>query len=201
MAKLDPIAEFREDHRKIRDGLTELTAALQAKDVEKARRVLGKLDELVGPHFRFEEEAFYPTLRTFSGKYVDDLLKEHDKAIDMVRSCADLLKKPNPSYEETYEAAHSAQSLQAYVSNCDVLAILGERLEPKELKKLGKNLAAVRKEGVSLLRWAESIRIPRGTQGIIVGNFPRSEPISQDCRGQKTFKSPFTTKVVSSTEK
>lgn len=35
MIKLDPIAEFREDHRKVREGLLELIQALQVKDFER----------------------------------------------------------------------------------------------------------------------------------------------------------------------
>ncbi len=45
MAKLDPIAEFREDHRKVRDGLLDIIVSLQAKNVVKEREVLGGLDE------------------------------------------------------------------------------------------------------------------------------------------------------------
>ena len=71
MAKLDVIAEFREDHRKVRDGLLEIIDALHSKNVGKAREVLGRLNALVGPHFRFEEENLYPTLRTFLGEYED----------------------------------------------------------------------------------------------------------------------------------
>ncbi|MGQ9694947.1 MAG: hemerythrin domain-containing protein [Thermodesulfobacteriota bacterium] len=74
MANIDPIAEFRADHRQVRDGLLELTAALQKKDVARAREILGNIDKIVGPHFRFEEEALYPALRIFLGEYVDDLL-------------------------------------------------------------------------------------------------------------------------------
>ena len=55
MVKLDPIAEFREDHRKVRDGLLEIIEALQSKDVVKARKILGKINILVDPHFRYEE--------------------------------------------------------------------------------------------------------------------------------------------------
>ena len=80
MGKLDAIAEFREDHRNVRDGLLDIIGALQSKDVSKAREILGGLDTLIGPHFRFEEEALYPTLRVFLGEYVDELLKEHDSA-------------------------------------------------------------------------------------------------------------------------
>jgi hypothetical protein len=81
MASLDPLAEFRADHRQVRDGLIELTNALQAKDIKRAREILGQIDKLVGPPFRFEEEALYPALRVFLGEYIDDLIKEHDGVI------------------------------------------------------------------------------------------------------------------------
>jgi len=54
----------------VRDGLLDIMSALEAKDVKKAREVLGKLDALVGPHFRFEEEALYPALKVFLGEYI-----------------------------------------------------------------------------------------------------------------------------------
>lgn len=53
MVKLDPIAEFREDHRKVRDGLLELMEALQSKDIARARTILGRINVVVGPHFRY----------------------------------------------------------------------------------------------------------------------------------------------------
>lgn len=66
MAQLDPIVEFREDHRKVRDGLLDIIGALKAKEVPRARDILGNLNNLVGPHFRYEEEALYPSLKVFS---------------------------------------------------------------------------------------------------------------------------------------
>ncbi|MGB9774811.1 MAG: hemerythrin domain-containing protein, partial [Bacteroidota bacterium] len=74
MAQLDPIVEFREDHRKVRDGLLQIIEALKAKDVSKAGKILGDLNMLLGPHFRYEEEALYPALRVFLGEYVDQLI-------------------------------------------------------------------------------------------------------------------------------
>jgi hypothetical protein len=161
MATLDPIAEFREDHRKVRDELLELTEYLRVKNIGKANEVLGRLNELVGPHFRFEEETLYPTMKGFLGEHVDDLLKEHDGAIDTARSCAELLKKPSLTDEEAGQAALAARALLIHVSNCDGLAILAERLKAEELNRLGENFEAARKAGVPLLEWAESIRKPR----------------------------------------
>ena len=158
MAKLDPIAEFREDHRKVRDGLLELMEALQSKDIATARKILGKINVVVGPHFRYEEETLYPALRVLLGEYVDQLLKEHDGVIATARACAELLKKDSLTDGEAKQAATAARSLLIHVSNCDGLSILSERLSKKEIDNLSEKLAAARKAGVPLLDWAETIR-------------------------------------------
>lgn len=158
MVKLDPIAEFREDHRKVRDGLLELMEALQSKDIATARKILGKINVVVGPHFRYEEETLYPALRVLLGEYVDQLLKEHDGVIATARSCADLLKKDSLTDGEAKQAATAARTLLIHVSNCDGLSILSERLSKKEIDNLSEKLADARKAGVPLLDWAETIR-------------------------------------------
>lgn len=158
MVKLDPIAEFREDHRKVRDELLELMEALQSKDIATARKILGKINVVVGPHFRYEEETLYPALRVLLGEYVDQLLKEHDGVIATARSCADLLKKDSLTDGEAKQAATAARTLLIHVSNCDGLSILSERLSKKEIDNLSEKLADARKAGVPLLDWAETIR-------------------------------------------
>lgn len=158
MANLDPIAQFRDDHRGVRDNLLDIINALEAKDVTQAREILGKLDTAVGPHFRFEEEAFYPALRVFLGEYVDELLKEHDGVIETALTCANLLEKDSLTDEEAKQAAQAARALLVHVSNCDGLAILSERLKPEELDELGEKFESAREAGVPLLQWAESIR-------------------------------------------
>jgi Hemerythrin HHE cation binding domain. len=157
MVKLDPIAEFREDHRKVRDGLLELMEALQSKNVAKARKILDEINVLVGPHFRYEEEVLYPTLRVFLGEYVDQLLTEHDGVIATARSCAGLLKKDSLTDEEAKLAVSAARALLVHVSNCDGLSILSERLNKNEIDALSEKLATARKAGVPLLDWADTI--------------------------------------------
>ncbi len=156
--KIDPIAEFREDHRKVRDGLLDIIEALKAKDVKKARQILDNLNTLVGPHFRYEEETLYPALKVFLGEYVDQLLSEHDGVIDTAKTCATLLQKDILTDEEATEAANAARALLVHVANCDGLAILSERLDPKELEGFAERFIAARKASVSLLDWAEKIR-------------------------------------------
>ncbi len=159
--KLDPIAEFREDHRKVRDGLLDIIKALQSKDVVKAREILGNLNVLVGPHFRYEEETLYPALRTLLGEYVDQLVSEHDGVISTARACLALLQKDTLTDTEAKEAANAARAILVHVSNCDGLAILSERLTQSELDDLGDKFAAARAKGISLLDWAATIRTTR----------------------------------------
>lgn len=158
MIPIDPILEFREDHRKVRDELLGMIQALEARDIVRAREVLGNLNILVGPHFRYEEESLYPALRVFLGDYVDQLLKEHDQVIETARVCAELLSKNSLTEEEANQAATAARQLLIHVSNCDGLAILSERLKPEELEELGEMFMAAREAGVPLLEWAEKIR-------------------------------------------
>jgi hypothetical protein len=155
---IDPISEFREDHRKVRDAVLDISEALDTKDVEKAREILGNLNVIVGPHFRYEEEYLYPELRKFLGDYVDDLMDEHDGAIDTARACADLLSKDSLTDEEAGAARDAAMKLLIHVSNCDGLAILSERFDKEALTRLGTEFAKLREEGVTLLDWAASIR-------------------------------------------
>ena len=158
MAELDPIAEFREDHRKVRDGVLDIIEALGAKDVLKARRILGSINTLAGPHFRYEEEALYPVLKRFLGEYVDQLIKEHNEIIATARGCNDLLQKEALNDKESQAAVKAARAILVHVSNCDGLAILSERLSAEELKDLGNKFAEARKKGVAMLDWAANIR-------------------------------------------
>ncbi|MFQ5354134.1 MAG: hemerythrin domain-containing protein [Thermodesulfobacteriota bacterium] len=156
--KLDAIAEFREDHRKVRDDVLELTDALKNKNVTKAREVLGRLDSLTGPHFRYEEEELYPAMKDFLGEYVDQLIKEHTDIVNTAKACAGLLCKDELTDQEADEGQKAAKALLIHVSNCDGLAILSERLTPEQLDDLGDKFWDYRQKDVSLLEWADKIR-------------------------------------------
>ncbi len=158
-AKLDPIAEFRDDHRKVRDGILDITDALREKNVKKAREILGQLNVLVGPHFRYEEEHLYPALRALLGEYVDQLLSEHNNVIDTAKVCASLLSKDTLTDKESQDASNAAMQILIHVSNCDGLAILSERFSPKEMDQLADSYADARQKGVPLLEWADTIRV------------------------------------------
>ena len=156
--RLDPIIEFREDHRKVRDGLLDLADAAEAGDVAKAGGILGQIDALTGPHFRYEEETLYPAMKEFLGDYVDSLIDEHGGAIDTAKTAARVLSQSSLSKEEGEVVAKAARALLVHVSNCDGLNILAERFSQEKLDELGIHFAQSRAKGVPLRRWADTIR-------------------------------------------
>ena len=156
-AKLGPIGECGEDTRKVRDGLLDLADDAEAGDVGKAGEILGQIDALTGPHFRYEEETLYPAMKEFLGDYVDSLIEEHGGVIDTAKTAAKLLSHPSLSKEEGKAIAKAARALLVHVSNCDGLNILAERFSQQKLDELGERFAQSRAEGVPLLQWADTI--------------------------------------------
>ena len=158
MKEVNLFQEFREDHRKVRDGLLELASAFEACDLKRAKEILGYLNQILGPHFRFEEEALYPSLKVFLGEYIDKLLKDHDGAIKTAKDLISLIEKGKISKEEGKEAAKITRSLLVHVSDCEGLAIIAERLSKNEIDKITERLLEARREGISLIDWADKIR-------------------------------------------
>ena len=68
--------------------------------------------------------------------------------------------------------ATAARALLVHVSNCDGLNILAERFSQAKLDKLADRYAQSRDAGVSLLRWADTIRKELTEIGIVIEDTP-----------------------------
>lgn len=160
--RLDVFEEFKEDHRKVRDMLFDLKAKIERRDVTGAREVLGRLDAFVGPHFRYEEEALYPALRPILEDYVDHLLEAHDGAIATAKRLAAIVQKDTLADADVHEGRRAVLSILPHVSDCDGLAVFMEslqQLEPAEIDRIAEKIAECRQDGLSLLEWADSVRV------------------------------------------
>lgn len=111
LIKLDPIKEFRDDHRRARDGLLEMIGAIKVKNIAKARESLEYLNTILGPHFRYEEETLYQLLKIFLGEYIDDLISNHDVIAEFAKKTIELFKKETLSDEESEQTAKATQKL------------------------------------------------------------------------------------------
>jgi hypothetical protein len=158
--KINPIAEVRDDHLKVRDTLLNLIEAIKRLDSTKAFELLITLDKLGGPHFRFEEDVMYPLLKKFFGEeYYNRLLEEHDRVIKAAKQIAEVLGKGSITSEEADRLVKIIQNeILPHPITCSGLEIFMEKLSQEELDKLAENIIASRKADVPLLEWAESIR-------------------------------------------
>ena len=159
MTKLDPINELKEDHKKVRDLLLGMISALQRRDVQKTLELLIELDKLGGPHFRFEEESFYPALEKFFGKeYFKYLIGVHDRVINAAKQIAEVLGKGSITEEANGLIGIIRSEILPHPIECEGLTLLAERLQSSELEVIAKNIEESRRAGVPLLEWADTIR-------------------------------------------
>jgi len=151
---------FRQEHRVVRDTLLDLIQAFEDRDRERIHALLNAVAILTGPHFRYEEESMYPALTgIFGEEYVEKLLRDHDRAIEIAEELIGLSAKDLFSREDIAMAVRLIRSgVLPHVSDCDGLSIMVETLPEDQvqgiLDRRQQSLAA----GLDLLAWAKTVR-------------------------------------------
>lgn len=152
------ITAFRGDHRRICQMLIELMSSLKSKNVMDSKKTLEKINNICGPHLRFEEEHLYPELKRFMGDYVDRLYMENDMLIHTVRSFFALLDKGSLTDQEVFQAIDAVKMLLVHICNSEGILLLSENLGEKELVRLTQENVTCKKDGVPMLKWADTMR-------------------------------------------
>jgi len=160
MPKLDPIAEFRADHAKVRDTLLELIDAVSKKDATKALEIMIRLDKISGPHFRWEEESLYLAFEKFFGRqYLEYLLGVHDRIVKRGKELVEILSKEKITDEQAKILPDIIRiDVLSHPIECEGIALFAEKLTREELDNLAEDLERARREGIPLLEWAERIK-------------------------------------------
>ncbi|MBI4295387.1 MAG: hemerythrin domain-containing protein [Chloroflexi bacterium] len=160
MAKVDAIAQLKADHTQVRDILLDIIEAAHRQDATKALELLLRLDKLGGPHFQWEEESFYPALEKFFGpQYKEYLLGVHDRIIKAARKLGAILGKGEITAEEAEKVVELVRSeILPHPIECEGLTLFSEKLSSEELDAMAKHFASVRKTGLALLEWADTVR-------------------------------------------
>ncbi len=150
---------FREEHRKIRDALFDLSQAFQTRDKARIGEYLGQVATLTGPHFRYEEEALYPALvQIFGEDYVEQLLSAHDGAIGTAKALVALAQKDALTDDDVTKATNLVRGVLPHVSDCDGLSIMVERLPEDDVQGVLDTRERSLDAGLDLLQWAKEVR-------------------------------------------
>ena len=152
-------SEFRNDHRQIRDLVLGSITAITNENIEKAKKLLEKLDDVAGPHFRFEEEALYPKLIPIYGAgYIDKLYTDHDLAIARFERLKSILNKSNLNADELETVISLLRELLPHLSDCEGLTIMLELFDGRRIEKIYKAMNEARQKNVGLLSWSDTVR-------------------------------------------
>ncbi|MBI3910320.1 MAG: hemerythrin domain-containing protein [Armatimonadetes bacterium] len=148
------IGEFHADHAKVVQALIDLRSAIQARDPARIRATLNEANQLVGPHFKFEELYLYPSLVEFIGEAgMKRLLTEHDGVFRSVAALVDLAAKPAWSDADAEAAAANLELIREHPVTCDGLSLYIERLPEAVQAALLSQMEAQRREGTALLQY------------------------------------------------
>lgn len=157
--KHEVIENFTEEHRQVRDTLMELVEAVKQDDVETAREKLAEINELSGPHFRYEEETLYPALVEYFGEeQVIDLVEEHDEAIETARELDELFQGGTIPEDERESIVQTVSPLLVHVSDCEGLTIYMEEMSDETLDRVAESRERALEEDAPLTEYAEEIR-------------------------------------------
>lgn len=153
------IDQFQTEHRDVRDRLLTLSDAIEGDDLESAQETIGELNQLTGPHFRYEEEALYPALVEFFGKAkVRELVEEHDEAIEKARTLLDVVQKESLSAAERESALRDIVPLLVHVSDCEGLTVYVEKMPRDALEDIRHSMDIAEEEGIPLLEYDDTLR-------------------------------------------
>jgi hypothetical protein len=169
LAKLDPVTELKSDHRLVREIILELIDVVSKRDAAKALELLLYLDKKGGPHFRFEEEAFYLALEKFYGReYLEYLLGAHDRILNRAGYLAGILGKGEISEEEAKILPGVLRTdVLSHPIECEGITLFAEKLSKKELDSIADKIEEARKADVPLLLWGNSIKdMERARRGL-----------------------------------
>lgn len=145
------IYEFHADHQKVVAALFELRQAIAARNIARVRAILNAAEDLVGPHFKFEELYLYPALERFLGEaYAKRLLNEHDGVFRSVGKIAQLAKKDSWSETDYRSAQTNLDLIYEHPISCDGLSLWMERLPAEEQQQLLEKMQEVRQQGTRL---------------------------------------------------
>ncbi len=150
---------FRQEHREIRDALLHLMDAYSRRDTDGARKLIGQVASLTGPHFRYEEEALYPSLeQIFGDEFIEMLLIDHDGAIGTVKQLVELASQDELSSDDAREGRERIRRLLYHVSDCEGLSIMVERIPEETVASVLEARDRARSENLDLFEWAGSMR-------------------------------------------
>lgn len=132
------IQEFSEDHEKTMEKLNKISDATDKRNVARIRELAEELDELLGPHFLFEEDHLYPATEKFLGEdRVEELMEAHGP---VAPALAELKELEELSPKDAERIRDDLTTFYVHVSDCEGTTVIVDSLPDERKKELARKL-------------------------------------------------------------
>ena len=144
---------FREDHTKLGKGFFDLCQSLRAGDLDRAKAIADELDLDAGAHVAFEEQHFYPKLRTLlDDADVDRMETEHGVGLEVIKALKGRSQDEGLPAATKAKLVQDAETMSTHIAECGELFGAIGRLDATEQQSLLDQLLAWRERRP---RWSE----------------------------------------------
>lgn len=151
---------FEEEHHWVEKHIRDLLTGLDEFKLDRVHEAIDRLNIILGPHFRYEEEALYPALKEVHGRiYVKRLYDSHEGTIHTIRKFNNQLENNELGRGSVPEARDLVNGwLLPHVSDCEGLSIVFEDLSKEQINNVCRIRNEALNDGINLLEWADSHR-------------------------------------------
>ena len=159
MEKKELLLQLEKEHDQIREMLQKLSISIMIEDVERFKKLLVNFDQIIGPHFRFEEEAVYPALvDIYYPGYISKLYTDHDLAIARFNELKNLVNKEKFSESDYISGIRHVRMMGHYITGCEILPIKNIPLDDQQIKRLKTLHKKSKEEKLGLISWSGTRR-------------------------------------------
>lgn len=148
---------FHDEHRSILEDIEHLVERLDEETNPDIVDDVQQLNERLGPHFRYEEEALYPSLRDKYGRiYVKRLYDSHEGTIHTVRKLKQMSEEGTINNRKALDSIYGW--IFPHVSDCEGLSIMVDQIPEEALDEIVKARERAYEDNLDLLTWANETR-------------------------------------------
>ena len=153
------ILQLNKEHSAIREMLMELNSALILEDIEQCKILLPKIDEMTGPHFRYEEEALFPAMvNIYYPGYINKLYTDHDLTIARINQLRNLFNQDCFTEMDFTSAIRHLGMIDHYITNCETLPTNDMQFDDTQIRQICNTRKKSLDENLSLVDWSDTIR-------------------------------------------
>ncbi|MFB6346883.1 MAG: hemerythrin domain-containing protein [bacterium] len=148
---------FKEEHQSILQDTERLIRRIENSTSPDIEDEIDTLNDHLGPHFRYEEEALYPSLEDQYGRiYVKRLYDSHEGTIYTLRKLREMVVNNSLNQSKALELIYGW--LLPHVSDCEGLSIMVDQIPSVAIDEITRARERANSENLDLLTWADRER-------------------------------------------